>query len=565
MSMPLQLVFFGELIEGFSVGEVRRNLAQSFNLGDEQLDRMFGGNAVVLKRNLSDSEAARYVAHLASLGARAQMRPMPGAANTPTFKVEASAAAPLPTLIASDGPRDVAPLRPDPVDPWQGVETTRAHPVDPWGDVRSTRSEAVDPWGDVRSTRAEAVVPLRPAEARPVAFTPATAPSASASGSRGQAPTAFAPTPASFSSSPSSLSAKPAPFAPPAASPFPHAPALPFAIEPIKPRKAEVACPKCGERQPMSLLCRNCATNLEMALAARAEDDRAARAERIDATRARHGLPPMNQSASGTGAGHARTRTRAGADDPPPLWGVGWDGRIGRLNFATGMVVLWALQAVVAIVVHRMPGALAGTLTMLAYIAMFAMSLRQSALRFHDRGHSGWLNLLWSAPYVVFALFLISPRIGMRLLIPAVLVYVAVAVYLLFFPGDGDDNEYGSTPREGSGGVLLGAIVAFFAMGAMAPDNSPFARLRNAGQDDTTVAERLRSVEAKRAYMTEYLLAIDHKAFAASPDGSWGWVAEARTDDDAMTEALGTCEKHRPPTQRACELVSVNGRPVGIN
>ena len=43
MSMPLQLVFFGELIEGFSVGEVRRNLAQSFNLGDEQLDRMFGG------------------------------------------------------------------------------------------------------------------------------------------------------------------------------------------------------------------------------------------------------------------------------------------------------------------------------------------------------------------------------------------------------------------------------------------------------------------------------------------------------------------------------------------
>jgi uncharacterized membrane protein YhaH (DUF805 family) len=510
MSMPLQLVFFGELIEGFGSDEVRRNLAQSFKLGDEQLDRMFGGNAVVLKRNLVEEEAVRYVAHLASLGARAQMRPMPGAANTPSFKIEQSAAAPLPTLVESDGPRNRAPFAVDPLDPWRDIEPARA----------------------------EAIVPLR----------------------------AGAKVPASFAAAPASFAAAAAPFAPPAASPYPHAPALPLTIEPGKPHKGEVTCPKCSERQPMTLLCRNCATNLEMALAARAEDERAARAERIDATRARHGLPPSGYGTKGIGA-HAHSRSRARADDPPPLWGVGWDGRISRMNYATGIWAMSAATTLVDLVTYRMPAALGATLGALAGIAVVAMSLRQTALRFHDRGHSGWWNLLWTLPLLMVMLALASPRVGMRLLIPAGVVLLGATLYLLFFRGDDDDNAYGSPPREGSGGALLVSIVATVALGNFAPvDSALGGRLRNIGsRDDAAVVERLRSSEAKRAYMTEYLLSGDQKAFAASPDGSWGWVAEARTDDAAMTEALGTCEKHRPATQRPCELVSVNGRPVGIN
>jgi uncharacterized membrane protein YhaH (DUF805 family) len=419
-------------------------------------------------------------------------------------------AAPLPMLVESDGPRDTVPFASDPIDPWRGVETVRA----------------------------EAIVPLRAAKS----------------------PGAFASAPASFASAA-------APFAPPAASPYPHAPALPLSIELTKARKAEVTCPKCSERQPMSVLCRNCATNLEMALAARAEDERAARAERIDATRARHGLPPSAFATTGSGAsGRAHSRLRAGADDPPPLWGVGWDGRISRLNYATGIWVMYASAILVNIVTYRMPAALAGVIGTLAGLAMYAMSLRQTALRFHDRGHSGWWNLLWALPYLVLLLALASPRVGFRLLIPAVIVLVGTSLYLLFFPGDDDDNAYGAPARPGSGGALFASIIAFFALGALAPDDSPLGnRLRNIGRDDAAVAQRMRSAEAKRAYMTEYLLAGDQKAFAASPDGSWGWVAEARTDDAAMTEALGTCEKHRPATQRPCELVSVNGRPVGIN
>jgi uncharacterized membrane protein YhaH (DUF805 family) len=497
MSMPLQLVFFGELIEGFGLDEVRRNLAQSFKLGDEQLDRMFGGSAVVLKRNLADDEAVRYVAHLASLGARAQMRPMPGAANTPTFQTEPSVLAPLPTLIASDGPRDTVPFAADPIplDAYRGGEPTRA----------------------------EAIVPLR----------------------------ASAPAPA------------PATFASVSASPYPHAPAQPLTIEPIQPHRAEVACPKCGERQPMSLLCRNCTTNLEMALAARAEDESKSRAERVDAIRARHGLPPSGFGASG----HAHSRLRGAANDPPPLWGVGWDGRIGRVNYATGIWAMSAAMTLVDIITYRLPAALGATLGALAGIAVVAMSLRQTALRFHDRGHSGWWNLIWALPFLLVILAVASPRAGMRLLIPAGLVLLGATLYLLFFAGDDDDNAYGSPPREGSGGALLGAIIATLALGHFSPEDSALGgRLRNiGGRDDAAVVERLRSNEAKRAYMAEYLLAGDQKAFAASPDGSWGWVAEARTDDAAMTDALGTCEKHRPATQRPCELVSVNGRPVGIN
>ncbi len=483
MSTPLQLVFFGELIEGFGIDEVRRNLAQSFKLGDEQLDRMFGGHAVVLKRNLGSDEAARYVAHLAGLGARAQMRPMPGAANTPNFKVEPSVLSPLPTLIVSDGPLDSQPFPRD------------TSPVEPF-------------------------VPLR---------------------------AALLPTPS--------------------ASPPPPIPAEPMSLAPAQPHRAEVACPKCGERQPMVLLCRNCATNLEMALAVRAEEEAATRAERIDATRARHGLPPSGYGKSGFGtSGHAHSRQRTGAGDPPYLWGMGWDGRIGRLNFATGMFALWAVLVVVDIVTHRMPAALAGTLFALGNIAVYAMSLRQTALRFHDRGHSGWWNLLWALPYLVFMLAMASPRVGMRLLVPAGLVMIGVLLYVLFFRGDEDNNAWGNTPRDGSGGAFLASIVAFITFSVLAPDDSALARrMRNVGQDDTTVAQRLRSVEAKRAYMTEYLLARDSRAFAASPDGSWGWVAEARSDDAAMNEAIGICDKHRPVTQRACELVSVNGRPVGTN
>jgi hypothetical protein len=388
MSMPLQLVFFGELIEGFTVEEVRRNLARTFKLGDEQLDRMFGGDAVVLKRNLGDDEAARYVTHLASLGARAQMRPMPMAANTSRYKVEPSASTPLPRLTQSDGP----------------IEPTFAKPDSQAGKRTSAAARAATP------ATAEPVVKLR-AAAPPHALTPSA-------------------------------------FAPPST-------AAPSSILPTGDQHDLVTCPKCGERQTMRVLCRNCASNLQIALNAWGEEQALDRAERIEAARARRGLPPSSQMSSSFGASSRlnsrlpSTPSTNTAGDAPVLWGLGWKGRLGRLNYATGV---WVMSAV---------------------------------------------------------------------------------------------------------------IVAALALGALAPEDSRVGgRLRNIGTPDPDVIGRLRSAEARRAFEAEYVGAKDHRAFAASPDGSWGWVSEAATSDAAMTEALGTCEKHRPATQRPCDLISVNGRTV---
>jgi uncharacterized membrane protein YhaH (DUF805 family) len=304
----------------------------------------------------------------------------------------------------------------------------------------------------------------------------------------------------------------------------------------------------------MRLLCRSCATNLEMALSARAEDAAKLRAERVDAARARRGLQP---------AGAARSRAGTDAIDPPPLWGFGWNGRLGRLNYATGVFTLLTVLTIVHIIAHGLPLMLGGVVSMLALVAVCVMGFRLAALRFHDRGHSGWWNMIVLLPVLPALVASSSPARAPAMLTLAFLLYIGPVVYLLFFRGDDDDNAYGSPPREGNGLALLGSILAMFAVGAFAPqDATLMGRLPSFGSDEVEVAERLRSVEARRAYIGEYLSARDHKAFAASPDGSWGWVSEARTSDAAISDALGTCEKHRPATQRPCEVVSVDGRPV---
>ncbi len=546
MSTSLQLIFFGELIAGFTPDEVRRNMAKSFKLDDKRLDRMFSGQEVVLKRNLSDDEATRYITHLATLGARVQTRPMPPAANTPFYSTQSSALTPLPTLSPSMGAEQ---------QPWAGSfgsspEEQRASAM------RGHSAEATRP-------TESAAAPNRDAEMPPVEPLVALRPAPETTAARDLAPVA-----------PWLVGTTPAPGMPTTSTPVTSTSTIGTpTISTLTPTRSastgattaaplaladadvnEVVCPTCNERQPKRVLCRNCATNLDTALQSKAEDDARKRADRLDS---RHGRK------SGYGSENSR-QTPEDEGEAPTLWGFGWEGRIGRLNYATGMFMMSAAFALIEIVAHRMPAAIGGTLIGLALVAMVAMSLRQWALRFHDRGHSGWWNMVWLLLVMSVVLTLASPSVGMRLMIPSLLVFAGASFYLLFVKGDDDDNAYGVTPREGSAGALLASIVAGFALSALAPDDTVFGgRLRNMGDStQRQVMQRLKSVEAKEAYAGDYMMSSDHKAFAASPDGSWGWVADAKNADAAMNDALATCEKHRPRTQRACELVSVNGRTV---
>ncbi len=333
----------------------------------------------------------------------------------------------------------------------------------------------------------------------------------------------------------------------------------------------EVRCPTCGERQPMRVLCRQCATNLEMALKAKAEDAENAKAERLDAARARRGLPPVGGGRSGFGAsGHASSTLR-GADSTddvqaPPLWAGGWEGRIGRLNFAIGMFVLWGALILSVLLTSAIPETPRGIFNFLILVLLTIMFFRLSALRLHDREHSGWWNLLMVAPSALVVVMFINPFIGALLTGLSVLMTIPFTIYLLFFPGNDGSNAYGEPPREGSVPLLLASVAALFALTMMAPRDAMFSA---AGAGHGSLSEpgpgTPQSEDAQLAFATEYRVADKHKAFAASPDGSWGWKSDAASADIAMSEAMSTCEKHRPPSQRACLLIDVNGKPVPRN
>lgn len=65
--------------------------------------------------------------------------------------------------------------------------------------------------------------------------------------------------------------------------------------------------------------------------------------------------------------------------------------------------------------------------------------------------------------------------------------------------------------------------------------------------------------ERNRKGFLEYLAAPDHKAFAVSPDGAYGWKSGQRDQAMARQLALENCVKH---TQKGCRVAVVNDTPM---
>ena len=64
---------------------------------------------------------------------------------------------------------------------------------------------------------------------------------------------------------------------------------------------------------------------------------------------------------------------------------------------------------------------------------------------------------------------------------------------------------------------------------------------------------------AIKAFLNEYGAKPQHKAFAYSVDGPWGWASEHKTEALAEEAALSGCEKHRKAEQDSCRVINVNG------
>lgn len=75
MSEPtFRVVFDGQVTEGFSIGMVKKNLAQLFNADADRIATIFSGQTVVLKRNIDEQMARKYQAALLKAGAVTTIR-----------------------------------------------------------------------------------------------------------------------------------------------------------------------------------------------------------------------------------------------------------------------------------------------------------------------------------------------------------------------------------------------------------------------------------------------------------------------------------------------------------
>ncbi len=345
--------------------------------------------------------------------------------------------------------------------------------------------------------------------------------------------------------------ASPRPSAPaPSASPAPssavasglalaaHAPpAQALAIE-------EIECPNCGERQPMRILCRSCTTDMPRGIAAKKEDAAIARAERLDAARARRGLRPAVASPHYD-------------EDAPPLMGFGFIGRVSRLTYIDSTLVSWIALLWLGMAALTRPGVFTILLFLVGLLVVSLWSLRVTVLRLHDFNASGW----WASMFIV-------PYIGQ-----------AVSVALLFIPGSRDDNEYGGLPRPGSKWVagLLTLVFVLSMAASWRPAMRAFTALLNEDEEtetfegvsasgpapsDRELSDHIETVGASIGFRDEYWNQLNHKAFAASDDGAWGYGAGQTTPRQAAVMAMSRCEEKRKPYTRACHLLNVNGQWV---
>jgi uncharacterized membrane protein YhaH (DUF805 family) len=329
------------------------------------------------------------------------------------------------------------------------------------------------------------------------------------------------------------LPSRPAPLSPyePPAAPAP----IPVKAAPAAPAPAteQVTCPNCGERQSKRLLCRKCATNIEMALASKQAEANQEREERLAAMQLREAR---------------RAGVAEGATDAPGYFGFSLDGRIGRLRYATGNTVSLALWYMPIIMWLQRP-----TLGRLAFVGLASLLLtavgqRAAVLRCHDCDKSGWWSMLLWLPGV----------------------YFIVALVLAVAPGTNGTNEYGEPPPPSSGWAFGAAVLSALLLLALTFSNvwKAYERMAIEGDDEDMRIEfqadpragTLPSADARAAFNESYLAARSHKAFAASPSGGWGWASGLGSPGEAAQRAVLECESRRPPYTAACELVNVNGQ-----
>jgi uncharacterized membrane protein YhaH (DUF805 family) len=471
----VQIVYSAEILDGFDPAAVRRDFGTMFKLGEDQLDALFSGTPVIVKRDLDVAAASSYVEHLARIGARARIRTV----------ADAGPASVSPSTTLSTVPGALAASRSAPA----AAPITATTP-EPLGD------EDDDLMALLQAAANRTPQPTAQAARGRSLFTPSTG-----------EPTE--------SLMPSGMPSK--------------APTDTGLGAPVD--GDSVTCPKCGLVQPMQLLCRGCATNIAQALDAQREAAQQDRDSRIEAVREK------------------LKRPRSSGDDgeEPGIFGLTLGGRMGRLKYATSGWIYVIVALLAAWFWVSAPGTSRLGLALIVWLVVVLLSLRTVALRLHDVNRSGW-----------WALLLLLPYVG-----------ALASLLLVLWPGTDGPNDYGHRP--GNWIAHFGAMIVSLALASVIA-SSGGEYLKNMaeeynlpGRDDdrppapTSIRLSARAIET---YEGDYAKAKGAKAFVASPDGPWGWRANAATVDAAIEGAIRECTTHLRPGEAPCRVVDRDGKPL---
>lgn len=75
MSETYNVVFTGELLDGFDLDSVQRAFANIFKLNQEKVNNYFNGQPKVLKKDVSHEVAAKYKSRIESVGGKIKIQP----------------------------------------------------------------------------------------------------------------------------------------------------------------------------------------------------------------------------------------------------------------------------------------------------------------------------------------------------------------------------------------------------------------------------------------------------------------------------------------------------------
>jgi len=91
MSNTFEVVFSGEVLDGFDPAETRAKIGKLFNADEAKIARLFSGNSVVIKKGLDETTANKYLGAFKNAGAKAIVRDAAApAAEAPVQEIQAA-------------------------------------------------------------------------------------------------------------------------------------------------------------------------------------------------------------------------------------------------------------------------------------------------------------------------------------------------------------------------------------------------------------------------------------------------------------------------------------------